>query len=119
MIKYKFIEKFKQIWNKALDMVKYASVEFEKVAYVGWANERLILSAKYTIGRHEYSDTLFIYEGKFNDGVFHFKEAFLSGCISKKDYELVRNCIITESIIWCDNLGLPGIKKLSSEEWNG
>lgn len=93
--------------------MKYAfkKFEFKEVAYVGWANNRLILSPKYIIGEKEFSDIIFIYEGKCTGAnkMSHILTHCMGGQISEADYESGTNRIMDECNVWCRNLGLPEI----------
>lgn len=83
------------------------TVEFNEVAYVGWCNNRLILRPKYSIDGKEFSDTLFIFCGKFKTyELCHLTRAILKAEIREADYERVRNLIMDGINSWCRNLGL-------------
>lgn len=84
--------------------------KFKEVAYVGWANNRLILSPKYIIAGHEFNDILIIHDGKIDCyNLLHFAACFLGGHLDEKDYESGRELIMDGCNRWCRNLGLPEI----------
>lgn len=90
------------------------NIGLKKVDYVGYANERLILSACYKTGKGSLKETIFIHEGKVS---FLYKgsiisEKYFDGTITEEQALWICGEIRDKANVWCRNLGLPEVTKV-------